>query len=254
MKNKVFTVLLTLIIRGICLGQNTNPPADINALLYAGPGVWISSKAYKGVDSRVIPFPAGIAVMAPFYFKIDTAGCRLFSDSNMTFDIIATLRTDGFNEDDSDALEGMDDRNYTVDAGGEFAISGSWGKIHTAFLTDTLGQHDGHEFNIRYSIPLNFNESSKISPLGGIAFMSSNLANYYYGVKDSEELPDRPAYKPGASYKAFAGFEAGFKLNENWILFSNFRYYFLDSGIRRSPIVDKSYETSFVAGAMYKFK
>jgi outer membrane protein len=191
-------------------------------------------------------------VAAPFYFKIDTAGCRVFSDSNMTFDFIGKLRTDGYKGEDSLTLDGMHTRHMTVDVGGEFAISGNWGEVHTRILTDAMGQHDGQEFHITYAKPFEF-EKSKISPFVGFELLSSKLADYYYGVRDDEARPGRKAYEPGASYKTLVGLDANYKLNDKWYLFTTMTSYWLDSGLRQSPIVNKDYELSIIAGAMYKF-
>ncbi len=254
MKNKILMISLMLLICSASLAEETTtePPPDINSLLLVGPGVWISTKPYKDVDPTVYPIPAVVAVRAPFYYKIDTAGCRVFSDSNMTFDFIGKLRTDGYREDDSDELEGMHSRHMSADVGGEFAVSGNWGKLHTTFLTDALGKSDGQEFRVRYSIPFEY-ETTKISPSVGVAFLSSKLADYYYGVRHNEAREGRPAYEPGASYQTFVGLDCYHKLDDKWSLFTTITYYWLDSQLRGSPIVDKDYEFSLVAGALYKF-
>lgn len=254
MVNKILTISLTLLICSAGFGgegQNISE-ADSNSMLLVGPGAWMTIKPYKGMDTTIYPIPVVTAVSAPFYFFIDTAGCRLFSDYNMTFDVIGKLRTDGYDADESDDFEGMHDRNMTLDAGGEFSITGDWGDIYARILTDALGQHDGQEFRVTYAKPFKF-EKSKISPSVGFALLSSNLADYYYGVRDDEARPGRPAYDPGASTNWFVGLDANYQLNDGWTLLTSITYYWLDSNIRNSPIVDKDYTISIIAGAMYRF-
>jgi len=212
----------------------------------------VTVKPYEGMDSTVYPIPVITAVSAPFYFWIDTAGCRLFSDSNMTFDVIGKWRLDGYDSDNSDELDGMHNRHMTVDIGGEFAVSGDWGKLYARILTDALGQHDGQEFRVTYAKPLKF-EELKIAPSVGFALLSDNLANYYYGVRRDEARPGRPAYNPGASVNWFVGLDANYRLNDDWTLLTSITYYWLDSDIRNSPIVSKDYAISILAGAMYRF-
>lgn len=255
MTNKIAIISLTLLICSAAIaeeGKNISQ-ADSNSMFLLGPGVLVTVKPYKGMDSTIYPIPVVTAVSAPFYFFIDTAGCRLFSDSNMTFDLIGKLRLDGYDADRSDDFDGMHDRNMTVDVGGEFGISGDWGNLYTRILTDTLGWHDGQEFRVTYAKPFKF-EKSKISPSVGFALLSSNLADYYYGVRDNEaRLPGRPAYNPGASVNWFVGLDANYQLNDDWTLLTSITYYWLDSNIRNSPIVDKDYMISIIAGAMYRF-
>jgi len=254
MTNKMAIISLTLLICSAAIaeeGKNISQ-ADSNSMFLLGPGVLVTVKPYKGMDSTIYPIPVVTAVSAPFYFFIDTAGCRLFSDSNMTFDLIGKLRLDGYDADRSDDFDGMHDRNMTVDVGGEFGISNDWGNLHARILTDTLGQHDGQEFRVTYTKPFKF-EKSKISPSVGFALLSSNLADYYYGVRNDEARAGRPAYDPGASVNWFVGLDANYQLNDDWTLLSSITYYWLDSNIRNSPIVDKDYTISIIAGAMYRF-
>jgi MipA family protein len=254
MTNKTVMILLTLLICSAAPADagKQNSQTDPNSMLLAGPGAWITIKPYRGMDTTIYPIPVVAAVSAPFYFFIDTAGCRLLSDSNMTFDVIGKLRTDGYDADKSDYFDGMHNRNMTVDVGGEFGISSNWGNLYARILTDALGQHDGQEYRLTYAKPFKF-EKSKISPSVGFALLNSNLADYYYGVRDDEARPDKPAYNPGASVNWFVGLDADYQLNDDWTLLTSITYYWLDSDIRNSPIVNKDYTMSILAGAMYKF-
>jgi len=254
MTSKILTVLMTLLIysAGLAEGNDQISQKDPNSTLLVGPGAWITVEPYKGMHTIVYPVPVVAAVSAPFYFFIDTAGCRVFSDSNMTFDLIGKIRTDGYDADRSEDFDGMHERQMRFDVGGEFGISGDWGNLYTRILTDALAQHEGQEFRVTYVKPFKF-EKSKISPSLGFALLSNNLANYYYGVRDDEARPGRPAYDPGASVNWFVGLDANYQLNDNWTLITSITYYWLDSNIRNSPIVDKDYTISILAGAMYRF-
>ena len=254
MIDKILIISLAQLICSAALPDvaKQNSQTDPNSMLLAGPGALITVKPYKGMDSTIYPIPVVAAVIAPFYFWIDTAGCRLFSDSNMTFDVIGKLRLDGYDADKSDDFDGMRDRNMTVDVGGEFGISGDWGNLYARILTDGLSQHDGQEYRITYAKPFKF-EKSKISPSVGFALLSSNLADYYYGVRSGEAQPNRPAYKIGDAINWFVGLDTNYQLNDDWTLLTSITYYWLDSDIRSSPIVNKDYTISILAGAMYRF-
>ena len=254
MANKILIISMTLLICSAALaeGGKQNSQTDPNSMLLLGPGAWITIEPYKGMHTTVYPIPAVAAVSSPFYFYIDTAGCRVFQDSNMTFDLIGKIRTDGYDADRSDDFDGMHDRHMSFDVGGEFGISGDWGNLYARILTDALGQHDGQEYRITYAKPFKF-EKSKISPSVGFALLSSNIADYYYGVRDDEARPGRPAYNPGASVNWFVGLDANYQFNDDWTLFTSITYYWLDSNIRNSPIVNRDYTMSILAGAMYKF-
>jgi MipA family protein len=251
MKTEISVIFLTFLVCSAGYAEQSST-TDPNSTLLAGPGAWVTIQPYKGIHTTAYPIPMVVVVKAPFYFFIDTAGCRLFSDSNMTFDLIGKIRTDGYDADDSDDLDGMHDRHMSFDVGGEFGISNNWGSLNARILTDALGQHDGQEFRVTYAKPFKF-EKTKIKPSFGFALLSSNLADYYYGVRDSEERPDRPAYNPGSSVNWFVGLQADHQLTDNWTLFTSITYYWLDNNISDSPIVDRDYTISILGGAMYKF-
>ena len=221
-------------------------------MLLLGPGVLITVKPYKGMDSTIYPIPVVTAVSAPFYFFIDTAGCRLFSDSNMTFDVIGKWRLDGYDADRSDDFDGMHDRNMTIDVGGEFSITEDWGNLYARILTDALGQHDGQEFRVTYAKPFKI-EKSKISPSVGFALAKQQSGRLLLWRPRGRGASRQACIQPGASVNWFVGLDANYQLNDDWTLLTSITYYWLDSDIRNSPIVNKDYTISILAGAMYRF-
>jgi outer membrane protein len=235
-------------VRNICAGEQ----ADSNVTFLLGPGVVITDKPYKGVDSSVYPIPLMKLIIGRFYISGATAGYRLLADDGWTFDVIGKWRFDGYDEDESDRLGGMHDRKQTVDIGGEFTLTGGWGEAWISTITDTFGRHDGQEIKLGYAKPLVFNKLT-ISPTGGLIWQSNNLANYYYGVRANEAGPGRPRYLVGDSTNWFVGLRAEYQASERWTWIGGVTYQFLDSKIRKSPIVDDSFVVSALAGAMYKF-
>jgi outer membrane protein len=267
MATKKSVIFLMLLLGATGLAQNAggSEQPDSNATLSIGPGVVVLVKPYEGVHPTVYPYPVTLFIYDRFYIAIDTAGYRLLANQRGTpepgqtywyLDAIAKWRSDGYDADDSDELAGMHNRHKTIDVGGEFGISGDWGKLYTSILTDALGQHDGQEFRVTYAKPFDkaFDVNNlRISPSVGFALLSSNLADYYYGVRNDEARAGRPAYSPGASVNWFLGLDANYRLNDDWTLLTSITYYWLDSDIHSSPIVNKDYAISILAGAMYKF-
>lgn len=244
-------ILMLLFSAGIAKGAGESQ-SDVNSTFLLGPGVVITDKPYKGVDTSVTPIPLVKFISGRFYISGATAGYRLLADEGWTFDAIGKWRFDGYDADDSDRLDGMHNRNQTVDVGGEFTLTGDWGEAWVAVLTDSFGQHDGQEIKIGYTKPFVFNKLT-LSPAGGLIWQSNNLANYYYGVRPDEARAGRPSFHVGDSANWFVGLRAEYEANERWTLLAGVTYQFLDSKIRKSPIVDDSFVISALAGAMYKF-
>jgi outer membrane protein len=239
---------------------------DANTTLLLGPSIVVLEKPYAGKDAEVFPYPAAVFVYDRFYFAIDTAGYRLLANQRtatpapgttlLYLDAIARWRSDGYDSDDSDELDGMHNRHKTVDVGGEFGVAGDWGSVTTSLVTDALGQHNGHEFRAIYGKRFEnaFDiKDLRITPSAGIAWQSHNLVNYYYGVRDDEARDDRPAFKPGEAVNWLTGLDSTYQLNDKWTLLAGITIYWLDDEIRESPIVNKDYAISLIAGVMYKF-
>jgi outer membrane protein len=255
-KNSTIFCLLVL-----CSTPFAQGGQDSNSTFLLGPGLVITDKPYTGVDTSVYPIPLMKFVSGRFYISGATAGYRLLAsqedapEANQTgwsLDFIGKYRFDGFDADDSDRLEGMNDRKQTVDVGGEFAVTGNWGEAWMSVVTDSLGEHDGQEIKVGYMKHFIFDKLT-LSPGGGLIWQSNNLANYYYGVRSGEARAGRPAYHVGDSTNSFVGLRAEYKADERWTLIAGVQYQFLDSKIRKSPIVDDSFVISVLAGAMYKF-
>ena len=260
----MFSMLLFCAI-AVAQDANNASRSDVNATLLLGPGMVVLLKPYTGMHPTVYPYPVSLFIYDRFYISIDTVGYRLLANRGASvkpgrmswyFDVIGKWRTDGYDSDDSDELEGMHDRNKTFDVGGEFGVSGDWGSVTTYLVTDALGVDDGQEIRVVYAKsfknPFDVN-NLKISPSVGLAWQSNNLVDYYYGVRDDEVRAGRPAYDPGPAVNWLWGVDANYRLNERWTLLAGFTYYWFDSEIRNSPIVSRYYSISIIAGAMYRF-
>jgi outer membrane protein len=253
MTNEKWIVILMLVFCVTGIAQSAeSPESDSNLTFLLGPGVVVTDKPYKGVDTSVYPIPLVKFISGRFYISGATAGYRLLADANWTLDAIGKWRFDGYDADDSERFEGMHNRNMTIDAGGEFTLSGDWGEGWVSAVTDALGQHDGQEIKLGYTKPFTFDRVT-LSPSGGLIWQSNNLANYYYGVQTDEARAGRPAYQVGDSTNWFVGLRVEYQHSESWTLMAGATYQFLDSKIRKSPIVDDSYVISILVGAMYKF-
>jgi outer membrane protein len=268
MTDKKFVMFLTLLMCAKVMAGDTNsvPKADANMTLLVGPSIVILDKPYAGKHAEVFPYPAAVIVYDRFYWVIDTAGYRLLANQRtatpapgttlLYLDAVAKWRSDGYDSSDSDELEGMHDRRRSVDVGGEFGVSGDWGSVATSLVTDALGRHNGQEVRSVYTRPFKnaFDVNNlNISPSAGLAWQNNELVDYYYGVRRDEARPGRPEYHPGQAVNWLWGIDTNYRLNESWTLFGGFTYYYLDSDIRHSPIVDRNYAISIIAGAMYKF-
>jgi outer membrane protein len=228
------------------------PPSD-DSPLSAGIGVVYSNGLYKGDSPKTWPIPFFSFRAGNFYLRGVAAGYELFKYDALSFDLVAQWRFEGYDHDDSDYLEGMENRRMTVDAGAKASYRDGFGTSSLTFLTDTLNRYNGQELRFSYDKRFKLTESLSLTPSVGLSYQSSHLTNYYYGVRSDEARPGRPRYVPGEAYNPFIGIGMAYKLSQEVSLTGNIRYQLLDDAITDSPIVEADYRISAMAGILYKF-
>lgn len=241
-----------LVLTVWCYADENDVDKEKEPTTSLGAGAVINSKPYVGADARVYPIPLFRFEGKRFYLRGASGGYRLFTGEGWSLGPVVQPRLDGYEEDDSSALEGMDDRDWSVDAGAAFSWRTGIGLFELAYITDLLGRHDGQEADFRYALRFRRGAFTFV-PATGIRWKSENLVDYYYGVQSDEVRPDRPSYEGGDALNPYVGVTVQYKLGERWRLLTGARYEWLDDEIADSPIVDDHYEVSFLAGILYSW-
>jgi len=243
-------VLATLFIAAGSYSQPAREQADGN--FAAGLGVGVGNSVYKGDDTRVIAVPLIRYNYGDFYISGKSLGYNIIADEAFEFGVIGQWRTDGYDDDDSHYLKGMEDRNMSFDGGLSTSYKDGWGKTTLSYVTDLLSVHDGQELALSYGKRFSSGNFS-VTPSVGTAYKTSNLTDYYYGVMNKEALPNRAAYKCGESVDPFVNINIRYDFNPNWSALGMLGCEFLGSEITDSPIVDDNYQAMLMAGVMYSF-
>jgi outer membrane protein len=226
------------------------------AFLLVGAGMILQDEPLKGIDSEVFPIPFFLYQGKTFSMRGISATYDVFGQESWTIGALARFRSDGYDADGSSDLDGMSDRRNSLDVGAELSVENSWGNISLNFLTDTLGEHDGQEARLTYTMPVRAAFGIKklgLRPMLGLSWRSNNLNNYYYGVRASEATAIRPRYNSGDSVDPFVGVGLDYLLDERWSIFSMFRNEWLGREITDSPIVDQHSTISVILGLVYRF-
>lgn len=219
-----------------------------------GAGAVITTSPYRGVGSTMMPLPFIAGEYKGFYLYGVEAGYRLFDHKPIKLSVIVSPRLMGYHSDDSDALNGMDDRLRSIDAGlrAELGLPIEGLSFNVRFLHDICSRYDGSEGNL--SLDQAFDSKYvRLRFFGGIKVLSSQLTDYYYGVQSSEARPDRPAYTPGHAVNPFAGLMVVTGFSEKWLVVTRLGVDGLDPVIRKSPLVDHSYTLMGMLAVVRKF-
>jgi outer membrane protein len=147
----------------------------------------------------------------------------------------------------------MEERKKSMDAGVEFIYSGRPVGFRAAFLTDTLGRSNGQEVSLLAVSGIPLGRRGIILFGIGPRWMSQNRVDYYFGVRESEATPVRPAYTPEATWNLDINLTAIINLRSKWSLVTLVNREGLGSNITNSPIVERSAAYALVFSLNYNF-
>jgi len=220
-----------------------------------GAGVIVSSDVYKDIDKDPIPTPILNLRYKKFFISGKSLGYVIDEDMARRLDLFLEPRLMGYDSDEGHFLNGMEDRDYSLDGGIKMKQKISFLKdVHISLSagTDILGKSNGQELaaGLGHSYRRKFfNLTSGI----GLKWQSSDLADYYYGVKPSEAAASRPEYCPGSAVNYTAGLGLDLGISKNWILVMRAEYELFGDEIKDSPIVDTDHSISGLFGIAAMF-
>lgn len=217
-----------------------------------GLGVAAQEQPQTGVDTQVVvlPFPSYEGERLSVGFG--NIAYALTTTDRFRVAVEGQLRFDGYDPDDSDELAGMRERDFTLDAGFSVTSGGDWGVASLKAMADALGVHEGYEISATYAYPLTF-ERLTVVPSIGAHWLSSDLVDYYYGVRNDEATAARPAYSGKAVFNTSASLTAVYELSDSWEIIGGGQYTHLGDEITDSPIIERDREVILYSGIVYRF-
>jgi len=221
-----------------------------------GVAVATSQVPFSGASNSVIAYPYLTSFQHSaftddwFLIRGENIGFRYVTKSDWEFGVIGRVQTLGFGGAENDALRGMDERRWTVEAGPIIGWRGS--PVHLQFRSywELLDRHSGTTSELEISLPRQFARGYFV-PSVRVSYLSDEYSRYYYGVAGYEATPSRPAYVPGAAVNTWAGFTLAYELTPRWLLSTTVGIEFLDSAVSSSPIVDRDKLWSASIGLAY---
>jgi outer membrane protein len=231
------------------------PPAvDRDDLTWSlGAGFIASPRPYIGTNARVFPVPA-LGLQYKRWFVQGIRGGYSFVKTDLfTANLFAQARFRGLEPEDSPFLTGMEERKKSMDAGLEFVYSGRPVGFRASFVTDTLGRSKGQEVSLLAVSGVPLGRRGIILVGIGPRWLSQNRVDYYYGVRESEATPERPAYTADATWNLDINVTAIINVSSRWSFLALLNREGLGSAIRNSPLVERSSAYALVTSLSYKF-
>lgn len=220
--------------------------------LALGVGAAYSTSPYKDSDGSLMPLPLIFFDSDYVYVRGLEAGFKAGLGSGLTAEAFVTPRF-GFDPDDTDDLEGLDERFTSADAGLRLRWNtGGYGAFSISAATDIGGVSGGQEYTLAYSYPI-FMNSLVLTPSAAVKLLSGDLVGYYYGVDSDEAIPGAGAYEADATVNGVFGLSAVYSLTDHWKLHANAAVELLGQEITDSPMVDDDAVFRSMVGVAYKF-
>ena len=169
-----------------------------------------------------------------------------------TNNVFAQARFQGLEPEESAFLEGMETRKKSADAGVEVLYRGRPVGFRFGFLTDLLGRSNGQEVSL---VAITGAPLGKVLVLFGAGprWSSQNRVDYYYGVREGEARPWRPAYEGEATWSWDLNVTAIVNFDSGWSFFALMNREALGNSIKNSPLVERSSAYSLVTSLTYSF-
>ena len=219
-----------------------------------GLGVISSPRPYVGAKNNVMPIPIIGLNYKKLYVQGIQAGFKFFDTKNFRFDARAGIVFAGLDPDDSPYLEGMEERDSTIEGGFVFDWKPGNFRLSASAYTDLLGRSDGQQAGLDFSRAWRFNRSQwGITPSIGFVWQSSNFVDYYFGVTPEEANPDRPPFDGHSVINFRSSILVYYFVNKRVQLVGLVRVQRLDNEIYESPIVDKRRGYFGLIGATWRF-
>lgn len=249
--------LIVLVLSAVSAAEKNINESESVGKLWAGGGFLTLQKPYKGVEAECYALPLLIYQGPKLTLFGPVATYSLFGEENRwAFQGLARIRTEGYNNNDSRYLDGMSDRDPTVELGLRYLHDLNFAVLTLDFSHDILDKHSGWES--RLTLRKTFRDildiqSLNLTPSIGLNWRNKQLNDYYYGVRATESESGRDAYNVGGSLGWLTGLQLNYKLSEKWSLFGLANLEWLDNEITDSPIVEKDYTLSLLAGLFFEF-
>lgn len=217
-----------------------------------GVGVAVERKPYKGADNKTQLLP--LVFFENRYVRVFGPGVdvKLPSAGPVEFALRAEYGGNDYKASDATGLAGMNDRKASVWLGGKALWRNPVADLRAEALFDASGKSSGQRLSLTAEKHLRLGEFV-FMPRLSVQRLDQKYVNYYYGVTAAEATAARPAYSGKATTNVELGLRTVYPLAPQQSLMLDISTTQLGSGIKNSPLLDKSSTPSARVAYVYRF-
>jgi outer membrane protein len=257
----VITLTATSLLIAFAPFSNALADAKPATTGHIGVGLNLTSNPmiYKALDNNA---RAGLHLQyrgERFNVTQDALSYRFLNRDNFHIEALVKSESRGFDIEDFTELEGMSNREDSLDFGLRTGFKTAYGVLSLDATTDISDTHKGHEADLRfgpdfYSESPSANSSFGLGLVAGVKWQSDEVVDYYYGVKNSEATASRAAYEGKAAITPYIGIDGKANITKKITLTGSVLYMDQPDEITGSPLVDDGHDVVVNAGLTYWFK
>lgn len=257
----VFSVLLPSQV-GAFSGAHQLDPEDRRGNWSLGFSYTWQDSLYAGESYRTDFMPTFSYTGEKFFFDSTDLGWHVLDDERWQLDVFGSYFIQGYNDhtffsdtgevrDEDDPLKGMERKN-AFEAGVEVTRKTPHGRFAFEARHNIDGVHNGSEFSVGWARVFR-RGAWQLEPWAEYRYLSSEKADYYFGVDDSEATSTRPAYAVSSTDVWGAGLALRYTAWRQHHFTANVRYQRFSSEIVRSPIVAEEAVPGVALSYRYEF-
>ncbi len=217
-----------------------------------GVGLGFERSPYRAFDDKARVLPLILYENRYVSIQGPSLDVKLPSAGPVAFRLRARYAGDGYEAEDSPYLTGMEERKAGVWLGGAAAWRTEAADLSAELLADGSGHSNGTKFKLQ--LERRFASGAfGLTPRVAAQWLDKNYVGYYYGVRASEARVDRLRYDGRSAVNVELGLRLDYAIAPKQNLFVDFSATRLGSGIKESPLVERSSSTAVRIGYAYRF-
>ncbi|MFT4174269.1 MAG: MipA/OmpV family protein [Rhodocyclaceae bacterium] len=240
-------------------GAEPSPKNDQETTWGLGVGAGSKQKPYAGIgrDNEVLPLiefeNKYVHVLGPAV-EAKLPSLVISDAQKINFRLVGRYAIfGGYEADDAPILAGMDERKDGFWAGAKVEWKNSLANVNAEWLRDMSGYSKGQRFSLGLDRNWRFGKQYMLVPRVVATWHDGKYNDFYFGVRDFEARPGRPAYRAGSGVSAEVGLRGIYMYDRHHSVFADVMVSSLSSTVKDSPLVDRSTETRFFLAYVYRF-
>lgn len=252
-------VLAAALACGFSLAALAQPQEEPSSSWSLGLGLATLQAPYRGVDREIRPVPFvryenQYVRISGLGGEVKLPGLRLSDTQEIKFGLVGRFDMSGYEAGDSPFLAGMAERKGGLRAGARAEWDNGLATVTAEWTGDASGNSKGQVFSLGLKRTWRVGQNILLTPSLTATRHDQKYVDYYYGVRANEARPGRTAYRGEAGTDVEAGLRGMYLIDRHHSVFMSVGATRLASGIRKSPLVNRSSENTILLGYVYRFR